>query len=133
MRIWPRWRSIRLPHESLDNKKSATAVAAACVNNAGASDRNLGVSLARVAVETSRGMLRLGEAAAQTLPGRCQSVLTRGQAVQANVLKLRERPIDQNVSTLRNIRCNQPIVVASASMPTPACSIRALATLFDDT
>jgi hypothetical protein len=28
---------------------------------------------------------------------------------------------------------SQPSVVASASMPTPACSIRALATLLDDT
>ena len=30
-------------------------------------------------------------------------------------------------------RCNHPIVVESASMPTPACSIRAFATLFDAT
>ena len=39
----------------------------------------------------------------------------------------------QNVSTLRNILCSQPIVVASEIIPTPACSMRAFATLLDAT
>ena len=39
----------------------------------------------------------------------------------------------QNVSTLMNILCSQPIVVESDTMPQPACSMRAFATLLDAT
>jgi len=56
-----------------------------------------------------------------------------GQTIAPSVVYKEGVWRDQNVSTLRNIRCSQPSVVASASMPTPACSIRALATLLDDT